>query len=45
MKNRIEFLKDYWEREKIMLTKYFVANKKNAKKLKPYLTKLALMNE
>ncbi|CDW79271.1 UNKNOWN [Stylonychia lemnae] len=45
MKSRIEFLKEYWEKEKISLTKYFVANKKNAKKLKPYLTKLAIMNE
>eukprot|EP00347_Sterkiella_histriomuscorum_P015694 403356050 len=44
-KNRIAFLTEYWEREKINITKSFVSNKKHAKKLKPYITKLTLLNQ
>lgn len=40
--NRINFLKDYWETEKLFITGKLLANKKQAKKIKPYV---AMLNE
>ena len=40
IKCRVDFIKDYWEKEKIGITKNLLTNKKNLKKAKPLVAKL-----